>query len=69
MGRTEAAAGEHRLSTKTPVIGAVSAKATSSPASSSIVTKERLLTFVHEMVSDKVSLLATDENRVYRGLD
>jgi ISXO2-like transposase domain len=32
------------------------------------VTREAAEGFVREMVSDKVSLLATDESKVYRGL-
>ncbi len=59
---------EHRLSTKTPVIGAVSRKGNVVARVLEFVTKEAALSFVREMVSDKVSLLATDENRVYRGL-
>ena len=59
---------EHRLSTKTPVIGAVSRKGNVVARVIENVTKEAALSFVREMVSDKVSLLATDESRVYRGL-
>jgi hypothetical protein len=52
---------------KTPVIGAVSARETFARALSR-VTKDAAERFVREMVSDKVSLLATDENQVYDGL-
>ncbi len=59
---------EHRLSTKTPVIGAVSRKGNVVARVLDRVTSEAAQTFVREMVSDKVSLLATDESRVYEGL-
>jgi transposase-like protein len=59
---------EHRLSTKTPVIGAVSRKGNVVARVLDRITKEAAETFVREMVSDKVSLLATDESRVYGGL-
>jgi transposase-like protein len=59
---------EHRLSTKTPVIGAVSRKGNVVARVLDRVTSEAAQTFVREMVSDKVSLLATDESRVYDGL-
>ncbi len=59
---------EHRLSTKTPVIGAVSRKGNVVARVLDRVTSEAARTFVREMVSDKVSLLATDESRVYEGL-
>lgn len=54
---------------KTPVIGAVSRKGKKVIARVlSRVTKEAAETFVREMVSEKVSLLATDESSVYGGL-
>jgi transposase-like protein len=59
---------EHRLSTKTPVIGAVSRKGNVVARVLEHVTGEAAQSFVREMVSDKVSLLATDESRVYQGL-
>ncbi len=59
---------EHRLSTKTPVIGAVSRKGNVVARVLEYVTKDACQAFVREMVSDKVSLLATDESRVYMGL-
>ncbi len=59
---------EHRLSTKTPVIGAVSRKGNVVARVLDRVTSEAAQHFVREMVSDRVSLLATDESRVYEGL-
>ncbi len=59
---------EHRLSTKTPVIGAVSRKGNVVARVLDRVTSEAAQAFVREMVSDRVSLLATDESRVYEGL-
>jgi transposase-like protein/IS1 family transposase len=59
---------EHRLSTKTPIIGAVSRKGNVVARVLDRVTTEACQIFVREMVSDKVSLLATDESRVYEGL-
>jgi hypothetical protein len=53
---------------KTPVIGAVSRKGNVIARALSRVTKDAAERFVREMVSDKVSLLATDENQVYDGL-
>jgi ISXO2-like transposase domain/Transposase zinc-ribbon domain len=53
---------------KTPVIGAVSRKGNVIARALSRVTKEAAENFVREMVSDKVSLLATDEDQVYDGL-
>ena len=58
----------HRLSTKTPVIGAVSRKGNVVARVIDHVTSEAAQAFVREMVSNKVSLLATDESRVYDGL-
>lgn len=53
---------------KSPVIGAVSRKGNVIARALSRVTKDAAERFVREMVSDKVSLLATDENQVYDGL-
>ncbi|NVN88613.1 MAG: IS1595 family transposase [Rhodopseudomonas sp.] len=53
---------------KTPVIGAVTRKGNVIARALSRVTKDAAERFVREMVSDKVSLLATDENHVYSGL-
>jgi transposase-like protein len=53
---------------KSPVIGAVSRKGNVIARALSRVTKDAAEHFVREMVSDKVSLLATDENQVYDGL-
>jgi transposase-like protein len=53
---------------KTPVIGAVQRKGKVVARVLEKVTKEALQTFVREVVSDKVSLLATDEHRGYSGL-
>jgi transposase-like protein len=58
----------HRPSTKTPVIGAVQRKGNVVARVLDHVTKEAAQAFVREMVSNKVSLLATDESRVYSGL-
>ncbi len=58
----------HRASTKTPVIGAVQRKGNVVARVLDRVTGEACQTFVREMVSNKVSLLATDESKVYRGL-
>lgn len=59
---------KHRPSTKTPIIGAVSRKGNVVARVLAHVTREAAEAFVREMVSDKVSLLATDESKVYRGL-
>jgi len=59
---------KHRPSTKTPVIGAVSRKGNVVARVLSHVTSEAATAFVREMVSNKVSLLATDESKVYRSL-
>jgi hypothetical protein len=53
---------------KSPIIGAVSRKGNVIARALHRVTHEVAQAFVREMVSDKVSLLATDENRVYDGL-
>jgi hypothetical protein len=59
---------KHAPSTKTPIIGAVQRKGTVVARVLSRITSEAAQSFVREMVSDKVSLLATDESKVYRGL-
>jgi hypothetical protein len=59
---------KHRPSTKTPVIGAVSRKGNVVARVLENITSEAAQAFVREMVSERVSLLATDESRVYRGL-
>ncbi len=53
---------------KSPVIGAVSRKGNVIARALSRVTKVAAESFVREMVSTNVSLLATDENQVYDGL-
>jgi transposase-like protein len=53
---------------KTPVIGAVARKGSVVARVLSRVTKEAAQSFVREVVSNKVSLLATDESGVYEGL-
>jgi transposase-like protein len=53
---------------KTPVIGAVSRKGNVIARVLDHVTKQNAEWFVREMISDKVSLLATDENQVYDDL-
>ncbi|MEA2899717.1 MAG: hypothetical protein QOJ84_5332 [Bradyrhizobium sp.] len=53
---------------KTPIIGAVTRKGNVIARVLAKVTKERAEQFVREMVSEKVSLLATDENPVYADL-
>jgi hypothetical protein len=60
--------GKHAPSTKTPIIGAVQRKGNVITRVLSHVTKEAAASFVREVVSDKVSLLATDESRVYNDL-
>jgi hypothetical protein len=59
---------EHRLSTKTPVIGAVQRKGNVVARVLDRISSSACQTFVREMVSNKVSLLATDESRVYDSL-
>jgi len=61
--------GKHAPSTKVPVIGAVERKGTVVARVLASVTKEAAQAFVRQMVSEKVSLLATDESRLYTGLD
>jgi len=53
---------------KTPVIGAVQRKGNVIARVLNHVNRVSAQTFVREMVSDKVSLLATDESTVYEGL-
>jgi hypothetical protein len=53
---------------KTPIIGAVQRKGNVVARVIEKVTKQAAEGFVREVVSNKVSLLATDENRVYGGL-
>lgn len=53
---------------KTPIIGAVSRKGGVVARVLGAVSKYEAETFVREVVSHKVSLLATDESRVYGGL-
>jgi hypothetical protein len=60
--------GKHAPSTKTPIIGAVRRKGSVVTRVLQSVTKDAAEGFVHEVVSNKVSLLATDESRVYAGL-
>jgi hypothetical protein len=60
--------GKHAPSTITPVIGAVQRKGNVVARVLGKVTKEAAESFVREVVSNKVSLLATDESRVYGGL-
>ena len=60
--------GKHAPSTKTPIIGAVQRKGNVVARVLQFVSKEDMQNFVRETVSDKVSLLATDEHRGYAGL-
>ena len=53
---------------KTPVIGAVQRKGNVVTRVLSHVDKNAAVSFVREMISDKVSLLATDESHVYDSL-
>jgi ISXO2-like transposase domain/Transposase zinc-ribbon domain len=53
---------------KTPIIGAVSRKGNVVARVLRQVNKNEACAFVREVVSDKVSLLATDESSVYSGL-
>jgi hypothetical protein len=61
--------GKHAPSTKTPIIGAVSRKGNVITRVLANVNKADAESFVREVVSNKVSLLATDESKVYGGLD
>jgi transposase-like protein len=60
--------GKHAPSTKTPVIGAVQRKGNVVARVLGAVSKYEAECFVREVVSNKVSLLATDESRVYGDL-
>ena len=60
--------GKHAPSTKTPIIGAVRRKGNVVARVLQSVNKQDCEAFVREVVSNKVSLLATDESRVYGGL-
>src|SRR5665213_2293757 len=60
--------GKHAPSTKTPVIGAVRRKGSVVTRVLGAVGQYECEKFVREVVSNKVSLLATDESRVYGGL-
>jgi hypothetical protein len=53
---------------KTPIIGAVSRKGSVVTRVLQHITKQAAEAFVRETVSHKVSLLATDQSRVYDGL-
>jgi transposase-like protein len=53
---------------KTPIIGAVQRKGNVVARVLDTVSKEAAESFVREMVSNKVSLLATDEAKIYQGL-
>jgi hypothetical protein len=53
---------------KTPIIGAVSRKGTVVTRVLQRVTKEAAEAFIREVTSDKISLLATDQSRVYDDL-
>jgi hypothetical protein len=60
--------GKHAPSTKVPVIGAVQRKGNVVARVLDRVTKHEAEIFVRQMVSNKVSLLATDESPVYDDL-
>jgi hypothetical protein len=60
---------KHAPSTKTPIIGAVQRKGNVVTRVLQFISKEDANAFVREVVSDKVSLLATDESKIYNGLD
>lgn len=60
--------GKHAPSNKTPIIGAVQRKGNIVTRVLASVTKEAAQSFVREMVSEKVSLLATDMSPVYKSL-
>lgn len=60
--------GKHAPNTKTPIIGAVSRRGNVVTRVLQFISKEDAEKFVRETVSDKVSLLATDESRIYGGL-
>jgi ISXO2-like transposase domain/Transposase zinc-ribbon domain len=58
-----------KLANKTPIIGAVQRKGNIITRVLQSVSKDDAQAFVREVVSNKVSLLASDESRVYNGLD
>lgn len=60
--------GKHAPSNKTAIVGAVERRGNVVTRVLGSVTKEALEQFVRDTVSDKVSLLATDEHRGYAGL-
>jgi hypothetical protein len=60
--------GKHASSTKVPVIGAVERQGNVVARVLRFISKQDCESFVREVVSDKVSLLATDESRVYSDL-
>lgn len=60
--------GKHAPSTKTPIIGAAQRKGNVVARVLQFISKEDMQKFVRETVSEKVSLLATDEHRGYAGL-
>jgi hypothetical protein len=59
---------KHRPSNKTAIIGAVQRKGNVVARVIGHISSEACQAFVREMVSNKVSLLATDESKVYHGL-
>jgi len=61
--------GKHAPSTKVPIIGAVQRKGNVVTRVLQFISKEDMQKFVRETVSEKVSLLATDEHRGYLGLN
>jgi ribosomal protein L37AE/L43A len=60
--------GKHASSTKTPIIGAVSRKGNVITRVLRSINSIDAQAFVRELVSDRVSLLATDESPIYKGL-
>jgi hypothetical protein len=60
--------GKHAPSTKVPVIGAVERRGNVVARVLRSISKQAAESFVREVVSDEVSLLATDESRVYGDL-
>jgi hypothetical protein len=61
--------GKHAPSSKVPIIGAVQRKGNVVTRVLQFISKEDMQKFVRETVSEKVSLLATDEHRGYMGLN
>jgi hypothetical protein len=53
---------------KTPIIGAVEREGNVVARVLSRINQHDAMAFIHEVVSNKVSLLATDESRLYDGL-